>query len=127
MAGELTASVEGLLDALDKGDADAAVAMISPDAQGIDEVSRKWMRGSGELITYARQLTEMAQDVRSEIHDVHEVQWGDTGIVTFWLEQDYTVEGRREHASAPTSYVLRREDGAWKLVLGHSIPLPPSV
>ncbi len=125
MAGELTAVVERMLEALDKGDADAAIAMIRSDAQGIDEVSRKWMRGSGELITLVRQLIEVAQDMHSEMHDVNEVQWGDSGIVTFWLEQDYTLEGEREHVSSPTSYVLRRADGEWKLVLGHSIPLPP--
>jgi ketosteroid isomerase-like protein len=125
MAGELAGVAERLLDALDRADADAAIATISADAQGIDEVSRKWMRGSGELITYVRQLIEMAQDTHSEMHDAHEVQWGETGIVTFWLEQDYTLDGERGHVSAPTTYVLRREDGEWKLVLGHSIPLPP--
>ncbi|MGH2597700.1 MAG: nuclear transport factor 2 family protein [Actinomycetota bacterium] len=72
---KLTAVVERMLDALDKGDADAAIAMIRSDAQGIDEVSRKWLRGSGELIAYVRQLLEMAQDLHSEMHDVHEVQW----------------------------------------------------
>jgi uncharacterized protein (TIGR02246 family) len=124
MAGESTAVVERMLDALDKGDADTAIAMIRSDAQGIDEVSRTWMRGSGDLIAYVRKLTETVQDMRSEMHDVHEVQWGDAGIVTFWLEQDYTLGGERGHVSAPTSYVLRREDGVWKLALGHSIPLP---
>ena len=77
------------------------------------------------MISYVRQLLEKAQDLHSEMHDVHEVQWGDNGIVTFWLEQDYMFKGEREHVSAPTSYVLRREDGVWKLALGHSIPLPP--
>lgn len=125
MSGELTAAVKRMLGALDRADADSLIAMIGSEAQGIDEVSRRWMRGPGELIGYVRQLIEQVQDLRSEIHDVHEVRWGDSGIVTFWLEQDYTVDGEREHVSAPTTYVLRRQDGAWKLVLGHSIPLPP--
>jgi uncharacterized protein (TIGR02246 family) len=124
MAGELTAMVERMLDALDRADADAAIAMIGSDAQGVDEVSRKWIRGSGEPIEFVRHLLETVQDMHSEMHDVHEVRWGDSGIVTFWLEQDYTLDGEREHVSAPTSYVLRREDGAWRLMLGHSIPLP---
>ena len=125
MAGELTESVRRMLDALDRGDADAAIEMLGSDAQGIDEVSRAWIRGSAELGAYIRQLIDTVEDVHSEISDVHETHWGDTGVVTFWLEQDYTVEGRREHVSAPTSYVLRREDGKWKLALGHSVPLPP--
>lgn len=120
--GELAAFVRSLLDALDQGDAEAATELISPEAQGIDEVSRSWARGPGELIAFARDLIGTTQDLRSEIHDPHEVQWGDTGIVTFWLEQDYTSEGKRHHVSAPTTYVLRWEDGGWKLVLGHSVP-----
>jgi ketosteroid isomerase-like protein len=124
MVGELTAAAARILDGLDSGDADTVIAMISADAQGIDEVSRTWIRGSGDLIAFARRLTEAVQEMRSEMHDVHEVEWGDTGVVTFWLEQDYTVKGEREHVSAPTTYVLRREEGGWKLVLGHSVPLP---
>jgi ketosteroid isomerase-like protein len=124
MVGELTAAAARILDGLDSGDADTVIAMISADAQGIDEVSRTWIRGSGNLIAFARRLTEAVQEMRSEMHDVHEVEWGDTGVVTFWLEQDYTVKGEREHVSAPTTYVLRREEGGWKLVLGHSVPLP---
>jgi ketosteroid isomerase-like protein len=56
--------------------------------------------------------------------DVHEVVWGDAGFLTFWLEQDYTLDGTRHHISAPTSVALRREGGHWKVVLFHSVPLP---
>jgi hypothetical protein len=54
---------------------------------------------------------------------VHEVVWGDVGLVTFWLEQDYNLEGQRHHISAPTSAVLRWEDEAWKVAVFHSVPL----
>ena len=125
MAGDMTAVVQRMFDALDKADAEAGLALIGSDAQGIDEISRRWIRGGGELTGYVRQLMEMASDVHSEMHDVHEVDWGETGIVTFWLEQDYTLEGKRAHISAPTTCVLRREGGVWKITLFHSIPLPP--
>ncbi|MEP7059197.1 MAG: nuclear transport factor 2 family protein [Actinomycetota bacterium] len=127
MAGELTAVVRGMLEALDKTDADAAIASMGRDAQGIDEISRRWMRGRDEVTGYVRQLIETVEDVHSEMLDTHESEWGDTGMVTFWLEQDYTLEGRREHISAPTTCVLRREDGTWKATLFHSVPLPPEV
>jgi ketosteroid isomerase-like protein len=125
MVGDLTAVVQRMFDALAKADVEAGLALIGSDAQGIDEISRKWMRGPGELTGYVRQLMDTASDIHSEIHDAHEVDWGDTGAVTFWLEQDYTLEGERAHVSAPTTYVLRRESGEWKIALGHSIPLPP--
>ena len=125
MAGEMTAVVQRMFDALDKSDLDAALAMIGSDAQGIDEISRRWMRSPGEVTGYVRQLFDVATDVHSEMHDIHEVAWDDIGIVTFWLEQDYTFDGERSHVSAPTTAVLRRADGAWKLELFHSLPLPP--
>jgi ketosteroid isomerase-like protein len=117
-------AAERLLRALDAADADDARSVISTEAQGIDEVSRRWIRDSGELRDSVDELVATATDMRSKMHDVHEVRWDDTGVVTFWLEQAYTLEGRRLHVAAPTTYVFRREDGAWKLVLGHSIPLP---
>jgi hypothetical protein len=125
MMGDLTTVVQRMFDAMDKADVEAGLALIGSDPQGIDEISRKWMRGGGELTDYVRRLMDMASDVHSEIHDVHEVDWGDIGIVTFWLEQDYTLEGDRAHISAPTTCVLRREGGEWKITLFHSIPLPP--
>jgi hypothetical protein len=125
VGGDLTTVVQRMFDALDKADVETGLTLIGSDPQGIDEISRKWMRGGGELTGYFRQLIDMASDVHSEIHDVHEVDWGDTGIVTFWLEQDYTLEGERAHISAPTTCVLRREAGEWKITLFHSIPLPP--
>ena len=122
MVGEMTAVLQGMFDALDKSDPEMALASIGADAQGIDEISRRWMRGPGEVTRYVRELFGIAEDVHSEMHDVHEVDWGETGVVTFWLEQDYTLDGDRGHVSAPTTAVLRREGGAWKLALFHSLP-----
>jgi ketosteroid isomerase-like protein len=123
MAGELTAVVQGLFDALDKGDADTILAHVGTDAQGVDEIARRWLRGPGELTRYVRELLGEVQDVHSEISDVHESQWGDVGLVTCMLDQDYTYEGQRAHITAPTTAVLRREDGDWRIEVFHSVPL----
>jgi ketosteroid isomerase-like protein len=123
MAGALTGTVQRMFDALDKADTEAALATISAEAEGIDEISRRWIRG-GEMTAYVREMMANVSDVHSEIHDAHETQWGDTGVVTCWLEQDYTMGGEPGHVSAPTTVVLRREDGEWKLALFHSTPLP---
>ncbi len=123
MAGALTDTVQRMFDALDKADVETALSTIGTHAQGIDEISRRWVRGD-EMTGYVREMLASVSDVHSEIHDAHETDWGDTGAVTFWLEQDYTLAGERGHVSAPTTAVLRREDGDWKLVLFHSTPLP---
>ncbi|MDH5223935.1 MAG: nuclear transport factor 2 family protein [Actinomycetota bacterium] len=125
MTGEMTAVVQRMFDALDKGDMQDGLATLASDALGIDEISRKWMRTPNEVRDYVEQLMQMTEDVHSEMHDVHEIAWDDTGVVTFWLEQDYTLRSERAHISAPTTVVLRREEGAWKIALFHSIPLPP--
>lgn len=126
MAGELEGVVRGVLAALDRLDMASIGELLAPEAQGVDEISRRWMRGREEVGAYLRQLEGAVQDVRSELRDVHEVVWGDTGMVTAWLEQDYTLEGQRQHISAPTTVVLHQEDGRWRVVLLHSVPLPES-
>jgi uncharacterized protein (TIGR02246 family) len=124
VAGELEAVVRELLAALDRNDAEGIMRTGADDIVGIDEISRRWLLGREAVAAYVRQLVTAVQDVRSELRDVHELTWGDSGLVTCWLEQDYPLQGTRQHISAPTSVVLRREAAGWRIVLFHSIPLP---
>jgi ketosteroid isomerase-like protein len=123
MAGELEAVVLEMFDALRRKDVDALARFAADDSQGVDEISRRWLRGDDEMTRYLEGLLEMVDDVDSKLQDVHEKVYGDVGLVTFWLEQDYTLEGERQHVSAPTTVVLRRMRESWKLALFHSIPL----
>jgi ketosteroid isomerase-like protein len=81
------------------------------------------MRGKDDMAAYVRAVGEAVSNPHTEITDVEERLWGDTGVVTCWIEQDYTYEGAAQHVSAPTTVVFRRVDGAWKLALFHSIPI----
>ncbi len=49
---------------------------------------------------------------------------GDTGVLTCWIDQDYTMNGTPQHIFAPTTMILPPDGGASKLALWHSIPLP---
>jgi ketosteroid isomerase-like protein len=124
MAGELEKVGNDLMSALDSKDLDRIVESIGEDAQGVDEISRRWLRGRGELDSYLRQMIGAVSGVRSELRDAEERVWGDVGVLKCWLDQDYTFEGKAQHISAPTTIVLRREGGEWKVVLFHPVPLP---
>jgi ketosteroid isomerase-like protein len=124
MAGELEKIANDLMAALDSKDVDRIVGSIGQDAQGVDEISRRWLRGEGELDSYLRQMLGAVSGLRSELQDAQERVWGDVGVLTCWLDQDYTFEGNAQHISAPTTIVFRRDGGEWKVVLFHSIPLP---
>jgi ketosteroid isomerase-like protein len=63
-------------------------------------------------------------DVHSEVSDLHTTAWGDVGLVTFVLDQTYTMNGQEQKLTAPTSMVFRKNGGDWKLALVHSVPLP---
>jgi ketosteroid isomerase-like protein len=123
MTGELEAVVIEMFDALRRKDSDALARFAAADSQGVDELSRRWLRGRDEMTRHIARLLEIVDDVESELRDVHETVYGDVGIVTFWLEQDYTLESGPQHVSAPTTVVLRREGEAWKLALFHSVPV----
>jgi ketosteroid isomerase-like protein len=125
MAGELEALTRELFEALDRKDAEAVIRAAAKDVQGVDEISRKWMRGRDAIGTYFRETIGMVEDIHSTIGDVHETVQGDVGFVTCWLEQDYTLEGKRTHVSAPTTVAYRRESNQWKILLIHTVPLPP--
>src|ERR1044071_7312567 len=117
MAGELEAAVRELSAALDRKDFATAQRIFSDSAQGVDEISRRWLRTPQEIADYFRQLASAVQTVHSELRDVREIAWGDTGLVTCWLEQDYVLGEQPQHISAPTTIGLRRVDGSWQIVL----------
>jgi ketosteroid isomerase-like protein len=114
-----------MLSALDRNDANGFIRNSAGDVQAVDEISRRWLRGVGEVGDYLRGVVKQIEAIRSTINNVREVIWGEAGVLTCWLEQDYTLEGTKQHVSAPTTVVFRRDDGAWKMVLFESIPLPP--
>ena len=125
MGGALETATRQLFDALDRKDAEAVINSAAKDVQTVDEISRKWQRGIGAMGLYFRQAMGMVDDIQSTISDVHESVHGDTGLVTCWLEQDYTLEGKRTHVSAPTTVAFRRDSNAWKIVLIHTVPMQP--
>ncbi len=122
--GELEKVANDVMAALDARDLDRIVEQIGEDAQTVDELSRRWLRGRDAVESNLRQTLSAVSDVRSELLDAEEHVWGDTGVLTCWLDQDYTIEGRVQHISAPTTIVFRRDGGEWKMTLFHSIPLP---
>ena len=124
MSGELVSAATDFVAALDSMDVDRLVEGFTDDAQGVDEVSRRWIRGKSQVESYLRQLMGAVSKVRTELRDQEERVWGDVGLVTCWLDQSYTMDGQAQHISAPTTIVFRREGGSWKAALFHSIPLP---
>jgi ketosteroid isomerase-like protein len=124
VAGELDAAISEFVSAIDAMDVDRMAAGMTDDAQGVDEISRRWLRGRAALEEYLHGLAAAVTDVRTTVRDVEERVSADTATVTCWIDQDYVFDGAPRHASAPTTMAFRREGGTWKLTLFHSIPIP---
>ncbi len=117
-------TVRELFADFDRMDAAAMKAGMTGDAQAVDEISRAWLRDPASLGGYFDGLAGVVSGVRTELHDLHVVAWGDAAVATMWLEQDYTMAGNPEHVSAPTTVVLRRDPDRWRTALVHTVPLP---
>jgi ketosteroid isomerase-like protein len=117
-----------IFELVDSMDTDAMAAMITDDGQGVDEISRRWMRGRDALEQYFGQLKEMVDGVSSRISDVHVSEWSDTGVVTCVVDQTYTMGGQEQEVRAPTSITFRKDGDDWKIAVFHSVPLedPPA-
>jgi uncharacterized protein (TIGR02246 family) len=124
-ATSLEQQVHRIFELVDAMDTDGMAAMIADDGQGVDEISRGWMRGRDALEEYFGQLENMVDGVSSRVRDVHVADWGDTGVVTCVVDQTYTMGGEEQQITAPTSITLRRQAGDdWKIAVFHSVPLP---
>lgn len=124
MSMEIELVVRQLFEGFDSLDFDAIRGQLTHDAQGVDEIARRWLRGSDDIAKYFVELGSALSEVRSELKDFHAVTSRDSALATLWLEQNYVLNGQAQHVSAPTTIALRREGGSWKVALIHSIPLP---
>ena len=116
--------VRRMLESLDAMDLDALRPMIAEDAQSVDEITRGWTRGRAAIEAYLGQLMNSVSDVHSEMSDAEELVWGDIALVTFVLNQTYTMDGQKQTISAPTSILFRRQDADWMIELIHTVPIP---
>ena len=124
MPDELRNAGADFFAALDALDAGRMMELLSGDVQSVDEASRRWLRGRGDIDNHLRDVMTAVTDVRTQLRDAEERIWGETGVLTCWIDQDYTMNGTPQHVSAPTTLIFRRDGSAWKLVLWHSIPVP---
>ena len=115
---------ERMLALLDSMDLDGLGAMLTDDAQSVDEITRGWTRGRAAIEAYMAQLKDTVSHVQSRLRDAQETVWGDVGLVTFVLDQTYTMEGEQHSISAPTSILFRLQDDDWKIALIHTVPIP---
>jgi ketosteroid isomerase-like protein len=124
MAAALERETRHFLELLDSLDMSGLAAMFTDDAQGVDEISRGWTRGRAALEAYLAQLEGTVANVRSQLSDFHATTWADTGLVTFVLDQTYSINEHVQRLSAPTSLLFLRQDDRWKVALIHSVPIP---
>ncbi len=117
MPGELSSVATDFFAALDALDADRMRQMLTEDVQSVDEGSRRWLRGRGDVDNYLRELMPAVRDVETQLRDAEERIWGDTGVLTCWIDQDYTMHGTPQHIfrsnhADPPSRRRRLEGGA---------------
>ena len=114
----------GLIDAID---AEAVKGLVTDDCEEVDEISRTWRRGKAAVADYFDQVLSAISDVHTDVSDVAAREWGDTGVITCVIDQTYRYEGKLERITAPTTLVLRREVGDWRIALMHTVPASEAV
>ena len=119
----LESFVKKFFATLDRRDFDTLLLTVDRDAEGIDEITRKWLRGKRAFVEYVKRIGPEMKNIKSTLRDLHTRQVGGAGIATFFLHQSYTLSGRRQKLKAPTTMVFVRRAGDWKLSLFHSTPL----
>ena len=102
---------------------DARLEKLATLWQKYDEISRCWLRGRPEVEAYLLKTLAATETVQSQLGDIHCNQQAETAWITAWLEQTYTLDGKQQTITAPTTAVLQLEGGEWKLVLLHALPL----
>ena len=79
MPDELRNVATDFFAALDALDADRMKEMLTGDVQSVDEISRRWLRGRGDVDDYLREVITAVSDVGTQLRDAEERIWGRQG------------------------------------------------
>ncbi len=110
--------------ALDRRDPEAIEGLLGADVVLVDEVSRRWLRGSAEVAAQLHGILAATSFVESRLSDLHSRPLGsDAVLVTGWLDQSYRLDGQDQTISAPLSACLEHQQGSWRLISLHAVPL----
>ena len=107
---------------LDAKDEVGIRALLTDDAQHVDEITRQWQRGPAAIGTALRAIFSRVSDVQSTASDVRVIRWGDVEVETFVLHQVYDLDGVTTRVVSPTTLIWRRTPDGWRLALIQSIP-----
>ncbi len=108
--------------AIDREDLQAFFDMLADDMSHVDEICKQWLRGKAAVVAALSPLFSIIQSVKSALSDFHVTTTNDLAVVTCMLNQSYIIEGKSTTIVAPTTCVLRRENGVWKFALMHTLP-----
>ena len=67
--GALEAAVRDVMGAFDRQEYGGILRLAMPDAQGVDEIARRWLRDADEVEAYFKQLEGAVDDVSSTLSD----------------------------------------------------------
>jgi len=108
---------------LDALDFESLFTKLADDIETVDELTQNWNRGRAAVEATFEALRGVISDIKSEVSDLNVITMGDSAVVTCVLKQSYLLDGDHVSIVSPTTCVLRHENGAWKFVVIHSIPL----
>jgi len=123
MSTELEVIVQEFFKAVDKLDVPAVVGFVSEDAQMVEEITRKWIRGKSNVEVAFANVASLVSKVNTVASAFHTTVVGESAIVTCIVDQTYTFEGNEVTIYAPTTVGFSKSEGDWKISLIHSVPL----
>jgi ketosteroid isomerase-like protein len=123
MSIELENIVTQIFKSLDDLDTSNAVKWFADDIQMVDEISGKWTRGKNHAEKAFTDALQVVSDIHSKVSEFYTVMTDETALLTCLLTQTYIFHGNPVSLVAPTTVAFRRENGEWKVILLHSLPV----
>ena len=116
--------IQQVFEGLAAGESGQILDAYTDDIAGIDEVAKRWMYGRADLADYTEQLLSAISNCRSELADANASVMGDVAVVTGVLRQQYEMKGQPESVEMPATFVVRQDEGRWRICLFHAMPIP---
>ena len=111
--------VRDFFASVDRKDFDLLLKQVDRNAEGVDEISRKWIRGKRAFAAYFKRVAPQIKNIKSTLRGLHTREVGSVGIATCFLHQSYTLSGRRQIVGAGHGTIPRT-----RIEANRHLPLP---
>ncbi|HLC06356.1 MAG TPA: nuclear transport factor 2 family protein [Anaerolineales bacterium] len=120
---DLQGTLRSFFRYFDQQDYATVLKMVDANAEGSDEITRKWIRGKKAFEAYIKRVGPEISNIKTRLSNIQTRRAGNVGLATYNAVQFYTLSGERHDLKFVASTVFLKRGKNWKMTMIHMTPV----